>query len=350
MAKGLDLIGKKFGRLMVVEKLPADLIKKEKRPRWKCICDCKNEIIVNRSNELISKNVQSCGCFRSDIVSERASIRNFENRLYEPHIALAKDIFDSDYKDGDLTFEQALFFFKQNCFYCGRKPSLLRKLYNKRSSDYYNSAILLMNGIDRIDSSLLHYFYNSLPCCFMCNLFKRERKVEVTLKHIYLLINNKRINIDEYREMSKLIPIIDLKEKYIGPTIRSIYNGTYGDNKQYLTIEQYYQLSQMNCYYCGSPPSNRCRQQNNPGFYHIHNGCDRIDSNLGHLYYNMITCCKYCNYAKSYYTLSDFYIWIEYLKENYDNMIKNIQPILNGTFKGIEIPTDWEIKKFSSGI
>jgi hypothetical protein len=61
--KGLiDLTGKKFGRLTVID------ISYEKRCRyyWKCICDCGKETIVNGYS--IKKGLAtSCGCYRKEL-------------------------------------------------------------------------------------------------------------------------------------------------------------------------------------------------------------------------------------------------------------------------------------------
>lgn len=44
--KSLDLLGQKFGRLKVIEKMPS----KDSRSMWRCICDCGNEKVVSGRN------------------------------------------------------------------------------------------------------------------------------------------------------------------------------------------------------------------------------------------------------------------------------------------------------------
>nr|DAU82992.1 MAG TPA: hypothetical protein [Caudoviricetes sp.] len=59
-----DLVGKKFGKLLVAEE-----VEKVKGQRmFKCICDCGNEIIT-RGESLVSGNTKSCGCSRGEYVS-----------------------------------------------------------------------------------------------------------------------------------------------------------------------------------------------------------------------------------------------------------------------------------------
>ena len=52
-----DLTGLKFGRLTVIERAPS----KGKDTRWRCKCDCGNEVVV-RGNDLKRGATQSCGC------------------------------------------------------------------------------------------------------------------------------------------------------------------------------------------------------------------------------------------------------------------------------------------------
>lgn len=63
-SKTIDLIGKKFGRLTVIEK-----IKKEgsRRLYWRCICDCGKEKIID-GEALRKKATTSCGCYHKEKV------------------------------------------------------------------------------------------------------------------------------------------------------------------------------------------------------------------------------------------------------------------------------------------
>lgn len=59
MSTLIDLTGKKFNRLLVIGL--DENVAKGKAVRWKCICDCGNEVSV-RGNNLKSGAVKSCGC------------------------------------------------------------------------------------------------------------------------------------------------------------------------------------------------------------------------------------------------------------------------------------------------
>ena len=74
-----DLTGQRFGRLTVVERLPA---KKNRKTRWRCVCDCGKETEAT-IDHLTSGNTRSCGC----LAREAARARHLEHggkgtRLY----------------------------------------------------------------------------------------------------------------------------------------------------------------------------------------------------------------------------------------------------------------------------
>lgn len=61
------LVGKRFGRLVVLEDLGSVRTgKKSYRRNVKCLCDCGNTTIVARSH-LVTGHTQSCGCYQRDI-------------------------------------------------------------------------------------------------------------------------------------------------------------------------------------------------------------------------------------------------------------------------------------------
>ena len=70
MGKFIDLLGKKFERLTVIERMPNN---KRKQAVWKCRCDCGNEIIVE-AGHLRSGHSKSCGCYGREKVSEHNTI------------------------------------------------------------------------------------------------------------------------------------------------------------------------------------------------------------------------------------------------------------------------------------
>lgn len=60
MSKFIDLTGKRFGKLIIIQRADNN---KWRNTRWLCLCDCGKKKIVNGSS-LISGTTKSCGCLR----------------------------------------------------------------------------------------------------------------------------------------------------------------------------------------------------------------------------------------------------------------------------------------------
>lgn len=76
--KQIDLTGRRFGRLLVVEKHGH----KGKAVAWLCKCDCGSEVIV-RGKDLRSGATQSCGCIHREQLIERNTTHGLcGQRLY----------------------------------------------------------------------------------------------------------------------------------------------------------------------------------------------------------------------------------------------------------------------------
>jgi len=75
MSTRIDLTGKRFGRLVVLEY--SDSVNGS--PRWRCRCDCGKETVVYGGN-LRRGYTQSCGCYRHECEQERADSRRCEPR------------------------------------------------------------------------------------------------------------------------------------------------------------------------------------------------------------------------------------------------------------------------------
>lgn len=62
MSKKKNLIGKRFGRLVVIK----DSLKRQSsHVLWECLCDCGKRTFVT-SSHLVSGAVRSCGCYKVD--------------------------------------------------------------------------------------------------------------------------------------------------------------------------------------------------------------------------------------------------------------------------------------------
>lgn len=65
-----NLIGKKFGRLLVLYRSnPPEHIKNKSQTYWVCQCECGNYIQA-RTGALITNGLKSCGCLHSEIAKK----------------------------------------------------------------------------------------------------------------------------------------------------------------------------------------------------------------------------------------------------------------------------------------
>lgn len=67
MSNAIDITGQRFGRLTAVCR---ESNNKRGEARWRCKCDCGNEIITIQ-HSLRSGNTSSCGCIRKEQLAER---------------------------------------------------------------------------------------------------------------------------------------------------------------------------------------------------------------------------------------------------------------------------------------
>jgi len=162
--KVIDIKGKRFGSWLVLDE---PYISTPKGAYWKCKCDCGTIKKVN-SNDLRKGISTSCGCsFR---LSEGESACKW---LYNHYKRQSKFSFD-------LTLEQFKKITKQKCHYCGIEPKQEtgRVKYANANGDYIH------NSIDRKDNTKGYIIGNVLPCCKFCNHLKSNFSYEEFLEQV----------------------------------------------------------------------------------------------------------------------------------------------------------------------
>lgn len=111
----------------------------------------------------------------------------------------------------DLTEEEFKSLIKEDCYYCGEKPS-------RHQSVSYREEYELVNGIDRIDSSKGYSINNCVPCCNTCNIMKNTLPKDVFLNKIAQIYNyslnnkkqmEKRISFFEFQNVLSVAKLID---------------------------------------------------------------------------------------------------------------------------------------------
>jgi hypothetical protein len=147
----IDKIGKQFGLLTVIDRLPNDLTKQSV---WLCECKCGKKTSVRASN-LHSGNTTSCGCYHKKLMSKRPYEHNY-NRL----LASAKR---RRWKC-EITYDDFIQFTKiKQCYYCNDKIHWNKHVIQHVSQSY---------KIDRLDSKIGYVKNNCVVCCGKCNLMK----------------------------------------------------------------------------------------------------------------------------------------------------------------------------------
>lgn len=85
-----------------------------------------------------------------------------------------------------------------------------------------------------------------------------------------------------------------------------------------LTLEQFVELSQKNCFYCGKSSSSSNHRQTRTKYsdnkkrniknicHFYYNGLDRVDNTRPHNYDNCVPCCARCNMWKQNLTIEEF--------------------------------------------
>lgn len=185
MKKKLDLVGKKINKLTVIEKIPYS----GGRSRFKCECECGNKKEFD-GPKLNSGRIKSCGCLK---YSEEYKISLSKRRRLKWGESLKNRIVDSYKRNAkikgyefNLTNKQLETLFKEDCYYCGRKPYKTITKHNFYGDFTYN-------GIDRLLNTKGYTIDNVVPCCQQCNFLKNSYDVNDFIDIIIMIYENLKI-------------------------------------------------------------------------------------------------------------------------------------------------------------
>jgi len=161
----LNLIGQKFGRLTITERIGS----KSGKSYWLGKCECGGTAKADSSN-LRKGNVTSCGCFRREFTRGNQlpiGESGFNTLFYD--YARRAEMKNLPFL---LTKEEFKAITKQPCFYCGKLPQQLGYPNRKIKHPY------VYNGIDRLDSKLGYIPGNCVPCCSVHNYMKGDLSLQ----------------------------------------------------------------------------------------------------------------------------------------------------------------------------
>lgn len=164
----LDLSGKKFGKLSVIQmdyKTPHHVY-------WKCVCDCGKETST-RAGNLLSGKSKSCGC--GNLEQRRHQALKLKELNKKNPVDVAENHTYLYYKKGAkkrnleflLSRDDVIALINMPCHYCGDTPN-----NNHRVIRFDGDVIVKQGGIDRVDNSKGYSIENCVPCCKICNSAK----------------------------------------------------------------------------------------------------------------------------------------------------------------------------------
>ena len=164
-SKVIEMIGKKFGRLTVIEH-------KSRDEGYVCECECGN-ITVARTHSLKTGKHKSCGC----LSKEKVATRFYKGYGVSALNGIYKNYKKSANKRGysfELDKEEFEKLIKQQCQYCGKLESMTWKSNKKVIID----DVYKYNGVDRVNNRLGYTSSNCVSCCDICNNSKSTLTVE----------------------------------------------------------------------------------------------------------------------------------------------------------------------------
>lgn len=231
-----NLLERRFGRLVLKERICEVDAKGRKRAKWVCKCDCGNFPKV--SEDALKRGLtRSCGCLHREIASAQG-VHDLTGRTF-----------------GRLTIIERL------------------------GTDDSGAATWLVR-------------------C-NCGEEKSIRGTSLTwaLTESCGCLQKEVVSLPQGMSQRNII-------------LRGYINNAKTRNLEWcLTDQQFDELTKGDCHYCGIPPSNTVHKKRYVGSF-TYNGIDRKDSAQGYTLGNVVSCCKFCQYAKLDWTYEEFLTYL----------------------------------------
>jgi len=245
--KKLDLIGKKYGRLIVLEKVESYA---SGHSKFLCLCDCGNKKEI--AGSALSQGLTvSCGCLKKEKASKKGirKIRELAGLTFGRLTVIKRDF------DNCLDGRSA--YWTCQCS-CGVVKTIC------------GANLVRPNGTKS------------------CGCLAKELSVE----------------------RGKLKSLPEGEACFNALFYHYKRNAQLRDYKFELNKKQFKQIILLNCFYCDSTLSNLYSARCKTGSFR-YNGIDRIDNTKGYCLSNCVPCCGICNRMKLTMLQDDFKAWIK---------------------------------------
>jgi len=310
--KYIDIVGKKFGSLLVLSRVKSpDNVINKKSTYFECLCDCGKHTVVIGA-DLRGGHTKSCGCLQHNKCNEMIGMKFGKLTVLEksvPPVHLSKKS-------------------KKNSFFlcscdCGKTKII------KAASLRSGRSLSCGCSTDYIDITSKKF-----GKLFVVEKVETPNHIKDKNRAYFKCVcdcgNNTIVAGKELRSGNRASCGCnirhDKKEDTKISSARVIYRSSYRDGD--LSLDDFLLLSQMKCHYCNSIPSNKanvfknrktCTDFSKKHGDFVYNGLDRIDSSFPHNKNNVVPCCKKCNIMKKNYSITEF---SEHIKKIYNFFIK----------------------------
>jgi hypothetical protein len=362
MKKVIDITGQRFGRLVVIEKTS---IKRNKKFLWKCVCDCGNETYTCSSN-LLSGNTKSCGCLQinrtsriKDLSGQRFGMLvviefykrekkqtiwkvkcdcGVENYISSSNLIRVKScgclkkgfrdtnslvgkkfgmwtVIERSKKPEHIKVDKGFWLCRCEC---GREGIIRTSALkdgsstscgnHKKSSEFIDLTgqifgnLTVIKRAENVKSSQIIVQWFCRCSCGNNIIIQSATLRNGTVKSCGCLNSLGLTIANGSAALDRLFKDYKTRAKKRGLDFE-------------LTKEEFSILTQQDCFYDGTSPSQIKRSIYKGGNY-IYNGLDRVDSSKGYTLDNVVPCCKKCNEGKMAISLNEFYDWIERVYNN----------------------------------
>lgn len=310
MGRFIDMTGRIFERLTVIEKIEPAENKKGSGIKWLCKCECGNIKIIS-GQSLRNGDTKSCGCYNKD----QSRIKNTKNL--------------TGLKFGKLKVI-SIDHYERSCFWlcecdCGNKKVVSGNSLSSGTvkscgclvSENAHRRMIDISGMVFGRLTALKYSHTKNKITYWlckCSCGKEKAISSQSLKKGA----TKSCGCMMHEERRKL----PFGEASFRDLFRSYKNHAKQINLPFKLSEKLFsKLTKGKCFYCGVDPIQEWNpnKKRTSGSY-FYNGIDRVNNKKGYIKTNVVTACHKCNQAKRAMTLSEFKEWAERLYKNLSKM------------------------------